>query len=98
MAGKPRGAPPAPHGTRPRYQQHRREREAPCEPCTRANTEDTARRRAARRAVKLAVKQGPSWWCVIAAADHLEWDGQPPGEVRRELADSASRDPWAGAA
>jgi hypothetical protein len=35
------------HGTRARYLHHLRHHEVPCGPCTRANTEDTARRRRA---------------------------------------------------
>ena len=45
MAGKPRGAPPAHHGTRARYHHHLRHKEVPCDACTRANTEYGQRRR-----------------------------------------------------
>jgi hypothetical protein len=66
----------------------------------RAATGDRDRwyRHRSQPAPKPAAPGAPSWWCVIAAAEHFEWDGQPPYEVRREMADSAGHDPWAGAA
>ncbi len=92
-----------PCGTEAAYRRHLYHGESPCRECRLAQA--AARKKFPRKpkpkaapAVVTATPQGPAWWCVIAAAEHLEWDGQPPGEVRREMADSAGCDPWAGGA
>ncbi len=92
-----------PCGTEAAYRRHLYHNESPCRECRRAQT--AARKKFPRKpkpkATPAAVPvtaQGPTWWCVLAAADHLEWDGQPPGEVRREMADADGLDPWAGGA
>jgi len=94
MAGKPRGAPPPPHGTRARYQRHRLDGEDACDACMRANREERARQRSAQPRpepypVAIAVYPAIDPLARLLLGNELEWDGQPPYGVRREYVEFA---------
>lgn len=81
MAGKPRSAPPAHHGTRARYHHHLRHKEVPCDACTRANTEYGQRRRRA-----LHHSGSTDLYPVIALLARALLGDQPGPEWDREAA------------
>ena len=95
-----------PCGTNAAFRRHIRHGERPCPECRRAQAEYQAQWYAAKRGTKGAARRPstvpvqprqPAWWCVIAGAGELEWDGQPSPGDRREMADAMGLDPWAGA-
>jgi len=93
-----------PCGTSAAFRRHVRHGESPCAACRRAQAEYQREWYASKRSAKHPPRpipiepQQPAWWCVIAGAGELEWDGQPSYEVRREMADAVGLDPWAGGA
>ena len=93
-----------PCGTNAAFRRHIRHGEPPCPDCRRAQAEYQRQWYAGKRPAKRAPRRirveprQPAWWCVIAGGGELDWDGGPPYEVRREMADTMGLDPWAGAA